>query len=144
MLRLSRVVNLPLRRMRIEILAADPATCIVKFSSAAGAANATWSGELPSVGINVDVEIDIEITLSHDNTTVLPTDSRTAIEDSRNGVTVVAIVEQIDDDGMLFMRIDGDSTFMVESATDFVPRLGDRLMIRSTVDSFRLTPFIAP
>ena len=127
--------------MRIEILAVEPAPRIVKFSSSAGDANAAWSGSLPIVGTNVDVEIDLDFELAHGNTTVLPDDTQTRISVSPRGVSIVAIIEQIDDDRMLFMRINDNSTITVEHVVDFIPQVGAHLMIQSTVDKFRLTPF---
>ena len=127
--------------MRITIQSVDPETRVVHFSTAAGTGVATWAGFMPDVGTATDVEIDLDIDISHDNTTVVSSDTDTSIAVSPRGISFVAIVEQIDDDGMLFLRINANSTVMVEPAPDFVASLGTRLQIETTVAAFRLRSF---
>lgn len=88
----------------------------VAFSCAIGSAVARWQGKTqePHVGAEYDVELDIDDVLRPGDTLQLIESSQAAIKHSEEVNEIIGLVEAVDDDGMLFVRLSPDCLMMVE------------------------------
>jgi hypothetical protein len=88
---------------------------LLQFKCAVGSACGIWKGESsPEVGETYSVEIEIDRIID-DSFFVISGKHKLEIAGDENEVSLVGIIEFIDSDGMLFIRLDGDCLFMLSN-----------------------------
>lgn len=84
----------------------------VKFTSTLGDGVASWSGEMPLVGCNYNVEIDIDEVLKFGEN-LIPSDKNISSVNVIDGKAVfVAEVISYEDDGILTISLGGNVVFL--------------------------------
>ncbi len=91
----------------------------VSFSSSVGEGVAAWRGsEPPAAGKKYGVELDLSFVL--DKTMCKePADRTPGLQATRDGTDLRALVEGVDDDNVIYLRLAPDCLFMVETAGGF-------------------------
>ena len=130
------------RKMKILITSIESASGIdyVTFSSPAGNGTARWSscsGPPSPREYSVELDINIDITPSH----VIPRlESDSPRLSLAGGSTrVVGIVEQLDDDGVAYLRLHESCITMVDCAAPYPPP-GTVLCLKAAQDELTVTP----
>lgn len=112
----------------------------VRFESSRGAGAGVWSSrEAPEIGRERYVEFDVDEEVPLNRTLVSPPEG-TPFEESDGHILLRCVVEQVDDDGMVYLRIGHDSLIMAELAPE-VRRVGVHLRLRVPIDLFLITPY---
>ena len=126
--------------MRVIITRVDAGLSRVRFRSDFGAAEAGWHGELPAVGEAYDVELDVDLELSSANAEPLLEHEARSLTSSGGCIRLVASVEQVDDDGMLFLRMAPNAVLMIESRPESGFVCGQLLRVTLPEGALELTP----
>ena len=112
---------------------------MVLFECSIGVALALWRGKTtPQTGSSLDVEIDINILLGIGRSAIY--DNSCVNSMSHNGLinNIIAPVESVDGDGMIFLRISPDCMVMAESIGAIKP--GAWLSISVMPHKISITP----
>jgi len=113
----------------------------VEFLCSAGGAIATWHGKsLPEKGKAYDSELDITETLAL-GTNCSKSDLRkfTLIRDDDSTTRVIGMVDSIDEDGMVYLRLADDCLIMIESSIGTFAE-SDWITLCINSDAFHITP----
>ncbi|MEX2975907.1 hypothetical protein AB4J97_03095 [Serratia fonticola] len=84
----------------------------VKFTSPLGHGMASWSGDMPVVGCNYNVEIDIDEHLEFGENLFSSGGNVSSVSVVNKKITFVAEVISYEDDGVLTVSLGGDIIFL--------------------------------
>lgn len=128
--------------MRVAVEGIDALSkCLsITFRAAGGRAKARWnsSRHRPSVGDSLSCELDVDLDIKFGVNASVSEDG-SALEAHDGYTTIRGVVESIDEDGMLFLRLSEDCLLMVQSR-GFPPDLGTRISFQVTDNDLVLTP----
>jgi hypothetical protein len=115
---------------------------LVHFTCAAGDAEAIWKSKTltPVNGREYDVELDIDPILRMGENAAVELGLMPALAMIGTQVQIVAIVEQVDDDGMVYLRLSPDCIVMIESAGPKI-QCGQALRLVREPMALQVTPF---
>lgn len=123
--------------MRIEVLQIDSTPPPrVYFRTALGQAWGYWFEALPTTGQSYDVEITVDDELEWGRNIRADAAHTAALSAADNGVELIARLEALEPDGVVFLRM-GNSLLMVEADGEDAPPVGS--MVRLQVDAITLS-----
>lgn len=117
-------------------------TTVVTFECLVGAGIARWKGgaSLPVVGQSYHVELDVDQELEKDRNVSVSAKGSHALSYREEIVTIQGMVEQVDYDGLVCLRLSQDCLIMLEAAQGaFQP--GEWLTLQVGSDTFSMTSF---
>lgn len=123
-------------KMKIDKIIKQP---ILEFSTSIGSGIGCWhNNNLPNEGEWVSVELDINEILKIGFNANLSTDKVCFIRHSEDENEIQGIVDGIDEDGLIYLRLTPDCLIMVESSEDQIKE-GDYILLRINAKNFVIT-----
>jgi len=112
----------------------------VEFSSAVGSGIGVCKNtHVMMKGVyDYDSEFDINIPINLKRNALLVSDRRCFIRLLEDKNEIQGLVDQIDEDGMIYLRLAIDCLIMVESENDEIKK-GDYLLLTVNIDDFKIT-----
>jgi hypothetical protein len=122
-----------------EVTAEHSGVVAVGFQSVPGSARARWLGNncAPVSGKSYDVELDVDALADANTNMRIVAEPDTGI--SSNGATVrlCAMIEDMDEDGMAYLRLSDDCLLMIEVAGEVA--VGSAVEIRFPQEAVTVT-----
>jgi hypothetical protein len=112
----------------------------VEISCSAGAARALWKGRrAPQLGFTYDVELDLDVILKAGQTYHRVDNGVPGLSEEGDDVLLTGVIESIDEDGMVFFRLNESCLIMVESDAADTDK-GHWIQIRAPEGTLAVTP----
>jgi hypothetical protein len=102
---------------------------------------ANWLGnQAPSKKKWYDVEIDIDQVLKKNSLSISKSKNNVSFSGDEENIEVCGVVDSVDDDGMIYIRIQAFCLIMVESENCSV-LIGEFIVLSLKTDNISLSPF---
>ena len=123
----------------IEIFEVNSQTAI-RFASDIGVGVACWKSKgAPVVGDTLQVEFDINVPIEKGrNAFIADKMVFTMDHDCDHSIVLCGVVDSVDDDGMVYLRLTEDCLVMIESRAGHV-QVGEWLLLRCKIESVAIS-----
>ena len=128
--------------MRIQVTEVIPersGVVTVGFQSVRGSARARWLGKnhAPVLGKSYDVELDVDAVADASTNMPMVAKSDTGISFTDETVRLSVVIEDMDEDGMAYLRLSDDCLLMMEVVGEIA--VGSNVEIRVPHDAVTVT-----
>lgn len=123
--------------MKIKIVKIISAN-IVEFSTNVGIGIGTWNNNEIKEGAQYTVELDIEQKLEIGNNVKIVSEKGCFIRYSEHENEIQGVIDGVDEDGMIYLRLSIDCLIMIESPKEHFKE-GDYLLLTVNVNNLRIT-----